>query len=96
MTGFTVFRPVFFLHALSSAQPLTLASLKALIAEVFITRNDPRIQELAAERRPGRPKTTEHLEMEELRRREQTEFETGFGMSPSPCLNYGVVFTASE
>ena len=48
---------------------------------MFITRNDPRIDELAAERRAGRPKTTEHLELEELRRREQTEFETGFGMS---------------
>lgn len=72
---------MFFLHSLSSPHPLSLPSLKALIAEVFITRNDPRIDELAAERRAGRPKTIEHLDLEELRRREQVEFDTGFGMS---------------
>lgn len=85
-----MFRPVFFLHALSSSQALSLPSLKALIAEVFITRNDPRIEELTAERRAGRPKTTEHLELEELRRREQTEFETGFGMSIFPSCPYHI------
>jgi translation machinery-associated protein 16 len=52
-----------------------------LIEEVFITRNDPRIAELAAERRAGRPKLTEHIELEELKRRELAEYESGFGAS---------------
>jgi len=76
-----VFRPIFFLHAISSPNPLSLPSLKALIEEVFITRNDPRIDELAAERRAGRPKLTEHIELEELKRRELAEYESGFGKS---------------
>ena len=53
-----------------------------MIEEVFITRNDPRIAELAAERRAGRPKLTEHIELEELKRRELAEYESGFGASP--------------
>jgi hypothetical protein len=64
---------------------LSLASLKALVAEVFITRNDPRMAELADERRAGRPKMTEHLELEELKRRELAEYESGFGESCPPC-----------
>ncbi|RSH89268.1 hypothetical protein EHS25_002380 [Saitozyma podzolica] len=70
-------RPLFFHHAISSPSPLTLSSLKALI-EVYIARNDTRIEELTAERRPGRPKEKELLELEDLRKREAKEFETGF------------------
>lgn len=75
---------MFFLYSLSSPHPLSLASLKALISDVFITRNDVRIEELAAERRAGRPKIKEQLEMEEMKRREQAEYETGFGAFVPP------------
>lgn len=74
----TVQRPIFFMHAIDSPSPLTLASLKAVI-EVYIGRNDARIEELTAERRAGRPKTTELLDLEERRRLDMTEFETGIG-----------------
>ncbi|KAL7423195.1 translation machinery-associated protein 16 [Cryptotrichosporon argae] len=73
-----LFRPTFFLHALSSPHPLTLASLRALVTDVYLARNDERIAELSAERRPGRVKTKEHAELEELKRREEAEWETGF------------------
>ncbi|TXT13432.1 hypothetical protein VHUM_00799 [Vanrija humicola] len=73
-----VFRPLFFLHSLSGPAPLSLPSLRALISDVFLTRNDDRIAELTAERRPGRPKDKELLELEELRRVEHAEWETGF------------------
>ena len=71
-------RPLFFLHSLSSAAPLSLASLRALISTVYLTRHDPRIAELEAERRAGRPKPKELLELEEVRKREHAEWETGF------------------
>lgn len=74
-----MFRPLFFLHSLSGPAALSLTSLRALISDVFLTRNDDRIAELTAERRPGRPKDKELLELEELRRREHAEWETGFG-----------------
>ncbi|WVQ81066.1 hypothetical protein IAT38_003173 [Cryptococcus sp. DSM 104549] len=70
-------RPLFFLHSLSSQHPLSLESFRALISEVYIKRHDPRIDELVEERRPGRPKPKELLELEELRSRERTEYETG-------------------
>lgn len=41
------------------------------------------MSELEAERRAGRPKSRELLELEELRRREVAEWETGFGKSPN-------------
>ncbi|KAK4685432.1 translation machinery-associated protein 16, partial [Tremellales sp. Uapishka_1] len=81
-----VARPVFFLHSLSSAAPLSLPSLRALIADVFLTRNDERIAELTKERRAGRPKGKELLEMEELRRREWSEWATGLEI---PDLTHG-------
>lgn len=74
-----VFRPTFFHHALSGPQPLSLPSLRALVSDVYLTRNDERINELEAERRPGRPKTKEHMELEEIRKVEHAEWETGFG-----------------
>ncbi|KIR60280.1 hypothetical protein I312_105550 [Cryptococcus bacillisporus CA1280] len=70
-------RPLFFIHSLSSPNPLTLSSLKALITEVYLKRHDPRIEELTRERRPGRPKPKELLDLEEVKRRETGEYETG-------------------
>lgn len=75
----TVQRPLFFIHSLSSPNPLTLSSLKALITEVYLKRHDPRIEELTRERRPGRPKPKELLDLEEVKRRETGEYETGMG-----------------
>jgi hypothetical protein len=37
------------------------------------------MEELQAERRAGRAKGKEQLELEEIKRREEAEFETGFG-----------------
>ncbi|KLT44193.1 hypothetical protein CC85DRAFT_234130, partial [Cutaneotrichosporon oleaginosum] len=76
--GKPVFRPQFFMHSLESPDALTLPQLCALITDTFIARNDERIAELNAERRPGRPKVKELLELEELRRVESAEWETGF------------------
>ncbi|WWC88820.1 uncharacterized protein L201_003733 [Kwoniella dendrophila CBS 6074] len=70
-------RPLFFLHSLSSPHPLSIESLKALISEVYLARFDQRIEELISERRPGRPKPKELLELEEIKKRETKEFETG-------------------
>jgi hypothetical protein len=74
-----VFRPQFFMHSLESPDALTLPQLRALVTDEFIGRNDARIAELNAERRAGRPKGKELLELEELRRVESAEWETGFG-----------------
>jgi translation machinery-associated protein 16 len=52
-----------------------------LISEVYLTRHDDRIAELTAERRAGRPKDKELLDLEELRRKEWAEWETGIGES---------------
>ncbi|WWD04720.1 hypothetical protein V865_002791 [Kwoniella europaea PYCC6329] len=70
-------RPLFFLHSLSSPHPLSLASLKALITEVYLARFDSRIEELNAERRAGRPKPKELLELEEIKKREKNDYESG-------------------
>lgn len=72
-------RPLFFQHSLTSPHPLTLASLRALVSTVYIARHDARIQELEAERRAGRAKVKEQLELEEQKRREEAEYETGIG-----------------
>lgn len=74
-----MFRPLFFMHALEGPEPLTLAELRVLVTDSFIARNDERIAELNAERRAGRPKGKELLELEEVRRVESAEWETGFG-----------------
>lgn len=76
-----VHRPLFFLHSLTSPHPLSLASLRALISTVYLTRHDDRIKELDGERRAGRPKAKEQLELEDVRKREWAEYETGMGMS---------------
>lgn len=78
LADLTVYRPTFFMHALTSPLPLTLASLKALV-EIYLERNDLRIAELEGERRPGRPKAKELIELEERRAAESKEYETGFG-----------------
>lgn len=63
----------------TSATPMTLTELRALVYDGFIGRNASRIAEFEAERRAGRAKVKEHLELEELRRVEEAEWESGFG-----------------
>ncbi|WWC62414.1 uncharacterized protein I303_105010 [Kwoniella dejecticola CBS 10117] len=79
-------RPLFFLHSLSSPHPLSLPSLKALITDVYLARFDSRIEEISSERRAGRPKPKEMLELEEIKRREWNEYESGMEV---PDLTHG-------
>ncbi len=74
----TVQRPLFFLHSVSSPHPITVPSLQALV-ELYIGRNDIRLQELESERRAGRTKSKEQLNLEEHKRKETSEWTTGFG-----------------
>lgn len=67
------------MHSLESPDALTLEQLRTMVRDVFIGRNDERIAELNAERRPGRPKVKELVDLEEVRRIELAEWETGFG-----------------
>jgi translation machinery-associated protein 16 len=66
------------MHAITSPYPLTLASLKVLV-QIYIDRDELRMEELEADRRPGRPKPKELLELETRKSIETKEFETGFG-----------------
>lgn len=56
-----------------------MPELRSLVTNVFLTRNDARIAELESERRAGRAKVKEHVDLEELKRVENSEWETGFG-----------------
>lgn len=47
--------------------------------QIYIDRDDLRIEELEADRRAGRPKPKELLELETRKSTETKEFETGFG-----------------
>lgn len=81
----SVQRPVFFLWALSSGHPQSVESIKELITDVYLARFDERINELQAERRPGRPKAKEQSELEEKKKEEEAEYETGLGKLASSC-----------
>ncbi|ORY31416.1 hypothetical protein BCR39DRAFT_450231, partial [Naematelia encephala] len=94
-------RPLFFYNSLSSPHPLTVPSLKALVALVYLTRYDTRIEELVAERRPGRPKAKELSELEEVKARETKEYETGLEVPdlthpPTTRLLHGMLSAGSE
>jgi translation machinery-associated protein 16 len=67
------------MQQLESAEPLSLPQLHELVSRAFIGRNDARMAELESERRPGRPKAKEHLDLEELKRVEESEYASGFG-----------------
>lgn len=84
-------RPLFFLHSVSSPHPINIPSLQALV-ELYIGRNDIRLQELESERRAGRPKSKEQLDFEEHKRKENNEWATGFGQyrrSTLFCAGHG-------
>ncbi|ORX40219.1 hypothetical protein BD324DRAFT_616940 [Kockovaella imperatae] len=79
-------RPLFFLHSLPSSHPLSLPALRELITDVYLARHDARISELEGQRRSGRPKDKELIDLEEIKKREQAEWETGIEV---PDLTHG-------
>lgn len=72
-----------FIHLLPDPTPenplpfMTLPEFKSLITEHYLTRYDVEISELESARRPGRPKDKQLVEMEEDRRAEYAEWESG-------------------
>jgi hypothetical protein len=77
------------MHALTSPYPLSLGSLKVLV-QIFLDRDDIRMEELEADRRAGRPKSKEFLELEARKTAETKEFETGFGKSSYTWQRFNV------
>jgi hypothetical protein len=77
----TVERPIFFHLSLPPApfEAYDLPSLHELIKDVYLTRNDEELDELKKARRPGRPKAKREIEIEEIKRKENAEYENGFG-----------------
>lgn len=57
--------------------PLEVEKIQAFISE-YLTRNDGELQDLKAERRTGRPPSTRQTLLEEQRRTEEKEYESGF------------------
>lgn len=64
----------------------SLESLHRLVHDLFLRRWDDYLAELKKERRAGRPKCKEQVEVEEIKRQEEAEYDTGFGRSPLPSL----------
>ncbi|CDZ96886.1 Translation machinery-associated protein 16 [Phaffia rhodozyma] len=73
-------RPLFFHHSLSEPpfECHTLQGLHDLISEVYLTRWDDELETLRKERRAGRPKSKREDDLEEIKRREAQEYESGF------------------
>jgi translation machinery-associated protein 16 len=57
--------------------PLDLDQMKSLVLE-FLTRHDEELEQLKAERRPGRPPATRQTALEQQIEVEKKEFESGF------------------
>ncbi|KAI3481205.1 hypothetical protein L1887_56522 [Cichorium endivia] len=55
-----------------------LAAVHAFVADTFLTRHEDELQELKAERRPGRPPHKRELEIKELMAKENQEYLEGF------------------
>ena len=71
-------RVAFFADSLpETLHPLEVESIQILIEE-YLGRNDEEIEQLKAERRPGRPPSTRSTLLEEQRRMEGKEYEAGF------------------
>jgi hypothetical protein len=62
----------------------SLESLHRLVQELFLKRWDDYLEELQQARRAGRPKSKEQVEVEEIKRQEEAEYDSGFGASPCP------------
>lgn len=59
----------------------TLESLHRLVQDLFLQRWDDYLEELQKARRAGRPKCKEQVEVEEIKRQEEAEYDSGFGAS---------------
>ena len=57
--------------------PLSVGEIQALISD-YLDRNDEELDQLKTERRPGRPPGTRQTLLEEQRKMEQSEYESGF------------------
>lgn len=57
--------------------PLDVGEIQALINE-YLTRNDEEVEFLKAERRPGRPASTRQTHLEDQKKIERREYESGF------------------
>lgn len=64
----------------------SLESLHRLVKDLFLKRWDGYLEEQVKARRPGRPKSKDQVEVEELKRAEESEYQTGIGAS-SPILS---------
>ncbi len=71
-------RVVFFQDRLpETLHPMQTDEILALVKQ-FIERNDTELSELKADRRPGRPASTRQTLLEQQKKQEQGEFESGF------------------
>lgn len=59
----------------------TVESLHRLVQDLFLQRWDDYLEELQKARRAGRPKSKEQVEVEEIKRQEEAEYDSGFGVS---------------
>ena len=66
-------------HLPDTLHPLELIDIQALIVE-YLSRNNAEIESLQAERRPGRPASNRQTLLEDLKKTEQHEYESGFWM----------------
>jgi translation machinery-associated protein 16 len=57
--------------------PMNVDGIQALISE-YLARNDEDIALLKAERRPGRPASTRQTLLEDLKKTEEREYDSGF------------------
>jgi translation machinery-associated protein 16 len=69
----------FFYHAMPPTGVLSLPELHELVKDMWLTRHDAEIKEEKTQRRPGRPKSTKEVKLEELRLREAEDYRTGIG-----------------
>ncbi|EIN09527.1 hypothetical protein PUNSTDRAFT_101382 [Punctularia strigosozonata HHB-11173 SS5] len=67
----------FFYHAMPPTGVFTLQELHEIIRDVWLTRHDAALDQERAQRRPGRPKSTGELKLEEIKLRETEEYRTG-------------------
>ncbi len=54
-----------------------LASLHSFVADTFLTRHNDELQELKADRRPGRPPQKREIELKEIVAKELQEYNEG-------------------
>jgi translation machinery-associated protein 16 len=78
----------FFFHAIPDEGVLTLQELHVLVRDLWLTRHDQELEDERAVRRPGRPKSTTEVKLEDIKLRELELYRTGMGtcLSPPPVV----------